>query len=83
VAELFKQSQCTSDAKKPVRYFVHLYQTFRILLNFFYGDDIPTKDSSLASIHRLLKLFASDGQDLLQNYYEQRFTDQVGGKNFR
>ena len=64
-------------AKKPVGYFIHLYQTFRILLNFFYGDDIPTDDTSLASIDRLLKLFASDGQDLLQNYYEQRYSDQV------
>ena len=56
---------------------MYLYQTFRILLNFFYGDDIPTNDTSLASINHLLKLFASDGPDLLQNYYDQRYEDQV------
>ena len=63
------------EKKKPAQFFVNLYETFQVLLNFFYGDKIP-HDSYLLSTKRLLELFASDSETLIVKYYQQRLNDQ-------
>jgi hypothetical protein len=59
------------EKKKSPKFFVSLHETFKILLNFFYGDKIP-QDSGLQSTKRLLELFSSEPTVLVQNYYRQR-----------
>ena len=63
------------EKKKPTQFFINLYETFKVLLNFFYGDKIPS-DASLLTTKRLLELFASDLPGLLQSYYSQRHQDK-------
>ena len=67
------------EKKKSIQFFVNLYETFKVLLNFFYGDKIPN-DASLLTTRRLLQLFASDEESLVQSYYRQRHQDQTGLK---
>ena len=75
-------AKCLSDIviagiekKKPTRYFASLYETFQILLNFFYGPALPT-DSGLLSTRRLLELFASTSQALIETFYQERLAEQ-------
>ena len=63
------------EKKKSAQFFVSLYETFQVLLNFFYGDKIP-QDSYLLTTKRLLELFASDSDSLVVSYYQQRLADQ-------
>jgi hypothetical protein len=63
------------EKKKPAQFFVSLYETFKVLLNFFYGEKIP-QDRSLLSTKHLLELFASDSESLINNFYKQRLSDQ-------
>ena len=71
------------EKKKSSQFFVNLYETFKVLLNFFYGDKIP-QDSYLLTTKRLLELFASDSDSLIVSYYQQRLTDQrsIPSNNF-
>ena len=63
------------EKRKSPHFFVSLYETFKVLLNFFYGDKIP-QDSHLLTTKRLLELFASDNDHLIVSYYKQRLSDQ-------
>ena len=63
------------ERKEPARYFVFLFETFKILLNFFYGDKIPEESFTL-STKRLLELYASDNESLIVSFYKQRLADQ-------
>ena len=63
------------EKKKPAQFFVSLYETFKVLLNFFYGEKIP-QDRSLLSTKHLLELFTSDSGSLIKNFYKQRLSDQ-------
>lgn len=63
------------EKKKPAQFFVSLYETFKVLLNFFYGEKIP-QDGSLLSTKHLLELFASDSESLINSFYKQRLLDQ-------
>lgn len=63
------------EKKKPSQFFVSLYETFKVLLNFFYGEKIP-QDGCLLSTKHLLELFASDSDALINNFYKQRLEDQ-------
>ena len=62
--------------KYPVPYFANLYEAFRILLNFFYGDNIPTDDPSLVQISRLLRIYACDSMTLMSHYFSCRYSEQ-------
>ena len=62
------------EKKKSPKFFVSLHETFKILLNFFYGDKIP-QDGGLQSTKRLLELFSAEPAVLVQSYYRQRFAD--------
>lgn len=63
------------EKKKPPKFFVSLYETFKVLLNFFYGEKIPA-DSNLVSTRRLLELFSSDPESLINSFYRERWEDQ-------
>ena len=63
------------EKRKSPHFFVSLYETFKVLLNFFYGDKIP-QDNHLLTTKRLLELFASDNDQLIVSYYKQRLADQ-------
>jgi hypothetical protein len=63
------------EKRKPAKFFVSLHETFKILLNFFYGDKVP-QDGGLQSTKRLLELFSSEPEALVQAYYRQRYTVQ-------
>ena len=63
------------EKRKSPHFFVSLYETFKVLLNFFYGDKIP-QDSHLLTTKRLLELFASDNDHLIVSFYKQRLSDQ-------
>jgi hypothetical protein len=60
------------EKRKPAKFFVSLHETFKILLNFFYGDKVP-QDGGLQSTKRLLELFSSEPEALVQAYYRQRY----------
>ena len=62
--------------KKSVSYFSNLLQTFKILLNFFFGDNVPQNDATLTSINRLLTLYSCNSSDLILAYYDRRHMDQ-------
>ena len=63
------------EKKKSAQFFVSLYETFQVLLNFFYGDKIP-QDSYLLTTKKLLELFSSDCETLIVKYYQQRLAEQ-------
>ena len=63
------------ERKEPTRFFVFLFETFKILLNFFYGDKIPEESFTLTT-KRLLELYASDSESLILSFYKQRLADQ-------
>ena len=63
------------EKKKPAQFFVSLHETFKVLLNFFYGEKIPQEESLLSTKH-LLELFASDSKSLINSFYKQRLEDQ-------
>ena len=63
------------EKKKPAHFFVSLHETFKVLLNFFYGEKIP-QDESLLSTKHLLELFTSDSDSLINSFYQQRLEDQ-------
>ena len=62
--------------KKPKLVFTILHNSFKVLINFFHGDGIPTDDPNLLVTNRLLKLYCCNGEDLLLAYYDQRYIDQ-------
>ena len=64
------------EKKKPPTFFVNLYETFKVLLNFFYGEKIPTTDSNLVSTRRLLELFSLEPDTLVDTYYRERWQHQ-------
>ena len=63
------------EKRKPPHFFVSLYETFKVLLNFFYGEKIPT-DSNLVSTRRLLELFSADSATLVDSFYRERWQEQ-------
>ena len=62
--------------KAPIAYFSNLHQTFKILLNFFFGDNLPQNDLTLEYILHLLDLYSSTIDDLVLSYYNRRYIDQ-------
>ena len=56
------------EKKKPPEFFFNLYETFNILLNFFYGEKVPD-DSNLLSTKKLLEIFSSSPPVLLDTFY--------------
>lgn len=62
--------------KRSVPYFSFLFDTFRVLLNFFYGDALPN-DPSLIKMAKLLRMYASDGKTLVRTYYQERYIEQT------
>ena len=62
--------------KKSVSYFSNLHQTFKILLNFFFGENVPQNDAALESIGHSLKLYSFNISDLVMAYYNRRYMDQ-------
>ena len=66
--------------RQDVKYFSHLHHVFAVLLNFFYGGEIPEQNSSLVDIKRtlkLLQLYSASPNDLILNYYSERFKHQL------
>ena len=63
------------EKRKPPNFFVSLYETFKVLLNFFYGDKIPA-DGNLVSTRRLLELFSADPATLVNSFYKERWEEQ-------
>eukprot|EP00095_Tigriopus_kingsejongensis_P000958 maker-scaffold83_size396513-snap-gene-0.15 protein:Tk00958 transcript:maker-scaffold83_size396513-snap-gene-0.15-mRNA-1 annotation:"conserved hypothetical protein" len=61
--------------KRSVPYFSFLFDTFRVLLNFFYGDALPN-DPSLIKTAKLLRMYASDVKTLVNFYYRSRYLEQ-------
>ena len=63
------------EKKKPPEFFLALYETFKILLNFFYGEKVPD-DSNLLGTRKLLEIFSSSPAVLLDTFYRERWTVQ-------
>ena len=66
--------------RQDVKYFSHLHHVFAVLLNFFYGGEIPEQNSSHVDIKRtlkLLQLYSASPNDLILNYYSERFKHQL------
>jgi len=63
------------EKKKPPEFFLNLYETFKILLNFFYGEKVP-EDTNLLSTRKLLQIFSSSPVALLDTFYKERWIDQ-------
>ena len=59
-----------------IAYFSNLHQTFKILLNFFFGDNLPQNDLALEYIVHLLDLYSCGINDLVLSYYNRRYMDQ-------
>ena len=62
--------------KMSAPYFTNLTQTFRILLNFFFGENIPQNDLVIDGISHTLKLYSYNIGDLILTYYDRRYLDQ-------
>ena len=63
------------EKKKPPEFFLNLYETFKILLNFFYGEKVP-EDTNLLSTRKLLQIFSSSPNALLDTFYKERWIVQ-------
>lgn len=68
--------------KRDVKYFSHLSHVFSVLLNFFYGNDQPPPQPKSGHLNvprttKLLQLYSATSEDLIQNYYSERFRYQL------
>ncbi len=88
VSSLSALMQQSIKSKQPTSHFANMYGAFRALLNFFYGEQVPSNSvdgggtstgagvDSLARLARALRLYSCGASTLVSLYYAARYRQQ-------